>query len=149
MPGRLAWTSAVALIAVGALIIGSNAAVRKAYLDCQGICAPSPSETTVTATGRYDSVGGAVGVTLYTPLERGWVYGTFSGACEGTIDGITRGDGRISGTISGVCKRLLINIPLTGTVDGATNLTDKTVMIAFVSKYAGFTLKDEVTLSYP
>ncbi len=141
------WKSVpMVLLAVVALGIGVNAALRKTYVHEKP---GAPRANTVTATGTYVFGDDTVNVTMHAPLERGAVSGFLSGACEGTIEGITRGDGRISATVSGICKRFLLNIPLQGTIDGAISLENKSIMIAFEGKSGGFTLKDEITLVYP
>lgn len=146
------WKSAaVALIAVIALGIGINAIIRKTYVDCIGECVlgeTSPNLQSVIGEGTYEFNGNIVNVTMHAPLVRGALYGLLSGACEGTITGITRGDGRISATVSGVCRRFLVNIPLEGTVDGAISIENKTIMLAFEAEYGGFGIRDKITLVY-
>lgn len=113
--------------------------------------APEGSATAVgTATGEYAGAERSVTFRLIFPLEGGKVTGTFSGDCDGTIEGMYTiaydGQGTISGTGSGSCGLIL---PASGSFSGKVySAPQHTVEISGKGSAGGFSGEGSLTLYY-
>lgn len=104
----------------------------------------------VTATGaisgEYGGETRSVSVSMTFPLEGGAVAGTFSGDCDGVINGTYAGEGgTISGTGKGSCGFVL---PASGSFSGSVNTAGKTVPIHGTGSVPGFSGEGDLTLMY-